>query len=420
MIASFMDLGYLPALVKVTNTSSEPQSMRSLVLNVGSGRRSGAAIPNDALPNSFSAVNWHALGANIADAAAATAVLVGVVAAYYYLAIHADDSPLARAAFLLAPNVEVAPGLQIGAGYGVLCPGGIPQSWDGKPFSNAEASAYASACFKKQTAVRLDIGHATRKITKIVDLDYTRALLPYQTLAPGASAVGLQFFKMPKGLVDWKGLELRPETDAAAAAVLASTAPQRDGATITDAAYFKAPRGARMAIPFLPAASCGFDKETGRFTMRFKDTYGDNVTTQKIEIHLSSRDLPATGSDWTFDSNHSDQRAELFLGPELGEVNSQWRTTISFGHEPSRCHMHVDRLARLPLAGRTLDDDGKLTFHDQFALSARLSCERLADWDFVKTKAWVRFDAALGCSGPMPAARSRSTPLSAARSTLSR
>jgi hypothetical protein len=45
--------------------------------------------------------------------------------------------------------------------------------------------------------------------------------------------------------------------------------------------------------------------------------------------------------------------------------------------------------------------DGKVVFHDRFLVVGHLDCDRVADWDFSATNAWLKYSATVACSGPL-------------------
>jgi hypothetical protein len=362
--------------------------------------RTGFAVPNDQLPNMFEEINWHALGANVAEAAATTAVVVGAVVLLFAVLGAAKKHPAAELALHLIPNISVGGNVQIGAGYGVLCPGGVPVSFDGKPLTNEAAAAFASACWKEQHAVTMPNFVKDRSVNKVVDLDYQQALLPYKVLNPGESAVGLQFFQLGNGITDWGALALDASVPDGTMELVASSLPHAT-ATIDDSGFFLGDAGVRIELPEMPAASCGFAKEGGRFKMTFRDTYGENVMTQKLDVVLDSTDLPAPGSTWTFSADNSNQHVALLIGKDIRTLNGEWRSYIG-GRKASRCTMTVDDSGQSRRTRRLIDERGGMRFLDEFFVKARLDCERVSDWDVGTTDAWLKFTADLSCRGALP------------------
>lgn len=402
LIEDLLDAGILPALVRVQNTGAAPASMAALLLGAETASGRGAAIPNDAIPAQLSVFDAKAFGANVTDAVVTTALVVGVLATFYVAASQAQGSKMGNLGLKLVPNVRFG-NVAIGAGSGVLCPGGVPQSYDGKPFTNAEASAFASSCWKQQTGLDLTSQvrgrRVDRKLTKIKDLDYERSLLRYRVLQPGESAVGLQLFRMSGAVADWQALKLTAQEAPIGATALAARAWDEEGAVVSDAGWFKGERGVRLDLPFMPAAQCGWDKETGRVVLSFRDTYGDSKLTQKLRVTLDAKGLPAAGETFTFDANDSRRSVELFLSAELGELNGAWRSSVAFA-KSSRCSFVVTRSEKAEKLGRTLGEGGVTKLYDRFLLAGDVACERVADYDSAATRSWLKFSGKLACSGP--------------------
>ncbi len=403
LIEDLLDAGILPALVRVQNTGEAPASMAALMLGAETATNRGAAIPNDAIPAQLSVFDAKAFGANVADAVVTTALVVGVLATFYVAASQAKGSKMGNLALKLAPNVRLG-NVSIGAGTGVLCPGGVPQSYDGKPFTNEEASAFASSCWKQHAALdltgRISGRKVDRKLTKIKDLDYERSLLRYRVLQPGESATGLQLFRMTGAVADWQALRLTAQEAPIGATALAARAWDEEGALVSDAGWFKGERGVRLDLPFMPAAQCGWDKETEKVVLGFRDTYGDSKLTQKLRVTLDAKNLPVAGESFTFDASDSRRSVELFLSAELGELNGAWRSSVAFA-KSSRCSFVVTRSEKAEKLGRTLGADGVTKFYDRFLLAGDFACERVADYDSAATRSWLKFAGKLACSGPL-------------------
>ncbi len=415
LIAELLDAGYLPALVKVTNTGLAPVSMQSLLLSASLGQERGLAVPNEELPTKLDEVHWSNLGANAAGIAGNTAIVVGIIALAYVGAQSMGKSPNAANVLRLVPHAQLGP-VQIGFEDGVLCPNGVPVSFDGKPFTNDQAAALASACFKRANAIPVPTLKMNRQLTRVVDLDYSQVLLRYMTLAPGESSVGLQFFKMPGGIADWQAAavhaEVLPNGPVSEALSLANV-----GATTKDVGFFLGDAGAKVQLKPMIQFRCGIDDDSGRFTMTFLDTYGEEVLNQKLEIVFGGKDLPKTGI-YAFDPSDSDQKVTLYLGTDLGALNGAWRSFVA-GSKRSECRMNLAQAERTVRTGRRLEGSS-LAFFDEFFVAGSLDCNRVADFDTGSTKQWIRFKADVACRGPWQGVRDQTARAKAERPVRAR
>jgi len=153
--------GFVPVLVEVENAGTGPADLKRLALTLDDDGRTLEPLPNDALPRVFEAINPKALAANVYNTGA---VVVGSVAVAVTFAAtvwaHLNDG---RGAFEMP--------------YAL---GNMLDAFDG------------------------DLYNAASKTTIV---DYAGLLWSAPTLAPGAKARGLLFFRAPAP--DWAALRLK-------------------------------------------------------------------------------------------------------------------------------------------------------------------------------------------------------------------